>query len=63
MNRYRRRQKGFGEVLQPAPGVWAIRWREGGRRRYRSGFPDRDTAEKVLAKVRGEIVLEHASGG
>jgi integrase len=58
--RSRRRQKGAGEVLQPAPGVWAIRWREGVRRRYRSGFADRETAEKVLAKVRGEIALARA---
>ena len=58
--RSRRRQKGTGEVLQPAPGVWAIRWREGNRRHYRSGFADWETADKVLAKVRGEIALARA---
>jgi integrase len=55
----RRRQKGTGEVFREGTG-WAVRWRENGRRRYRGGFKTKEDAQRVLAKVRGEIVLERA---
>ncbi len=58
--RNRRRQKGSGSVLETAPGVWAVRWVEGGRRRFRSGFAAREDAEKVLAKIRGEVAQGRA---
>lgn len=56
----RRRQRGSGEVFEKAPGSWAIRWREGGRRRFRSGFSTREDADRVLAKVQGEIAQGRA---
>ncbi len=37
-----------------------IRWVEGGRRRSKGGFQDRELAERVLAKIRGEIALGRA---
>jgi integrase len=55
----RRRQKGSGEVFRRGAG-WAIRWREGSRRRYRGGFLTVDDARRVLDKVRGEIAQGRA---
>jgi integrase len=52
----RRRRRGAGEVLRAGAG-WAVRWREGGRRRYRAGFTSREDAERVLDHIRGEIAL------
>lgn len=56
----RRRQKGSGEVFQSSPGAWAIRWREGKKRRFSAGFRSRDEAERVLAKVQGERAMGRA---
>ncbi len=55
-----KRQHGTGEVYESSPGSWACRWRENGRRRFRAGFPDRETAATVLAKVRGDVALQRA---
>src|SRR6266851_10069499 len=49
----KRRQWGSGEVHQIATG-WQIRWRENGRRRS-AAYATRDDAERVLAKIRGDI--------
>lgn len=51
----RRRSRRKGSVFQSSPGSWAIRWTEGTKRRSRAGFPDRDTAQRVLDKVVGEL--------
>jgi hypothetical protein len=50
----RKRQYGSGEVFQDGRG-WVIRWREDGRRRSRAGLPSREIAERLLAKVLGEV--------
>lgn len=55
----RRRQKGTGEVFRRPTG-WAVRWREGGKRRFRAGFATREDAQKVLEKVLGEIAQGRA---
>ena len=55
----RRRQKGRGEVFKRPTG-WAVRWREGGKRRFRAGFATREDAQKVLEKVLGEIAQGRA---
>ena len=49
-----RRQWGAGEVIKTAVG-FKIRWRENGKRRKRSGFLTRDDAERVLAKINGDM--------
>jgi integrase len=41
-------------------GKWAVRWREGNRRRYRGGFASKALAERVLAHVKGELAIRHA---
>jgi integrase len=48
------RQWGSGEVIK-SPAGWRIRWRENGQRRRQSGFTTRDDAERVLAKIMGDI--------
>ncbi len=35
---------------------WVVQWREKGRRKH-AKFPDRDTAEKVLAKILSDVAL------
>ena len=49
----KRRQWGSGEVHQIATG-WQIRWRENGRRRAKT-YATRDDAERVLAKIHGDL--------
>jgi hypothetical protein len=44
-----------GEVIETRPGAWKIRWRENGARRSASNLPSRDAAERLLAKVLGEV--------
>ena len=51
----RRRPHGNGSVYQRGAGGWRIRWREGRRRRYAHGYPDRETAEKVLHKILADL--------
>ena len=53
----RRRTRGTGEVFQ-WKGAWAVRWREGGARRFRGGFASKALAERVLARVRGELAIK-----
>jgi hypothetical protein len=43
----KRRTRGAGELFVEN-GRWAARWREGGRRRYKGGFPTRALAERHL---------------
>ncbi len=52
----KRRTRGTGEVFQEN-GAWSVRWREGGLRRYRGGFESKVLAERVLARIRGEIAM------
>lgn len=52
----RRRAHGNGHVYQRgAAGGWRIRWREGRRRHHAHGYPDRETAEKVLRKILADL--------
>ena len=61
MTRHRkRRQWGSGEIHQTSSG-WQVRWRENGRRRAHGGFPTREDAERVLAKIRGDMA-QHRAG-
>lgn len=48
--RTRKRQYGTGTIVQVGQ-TWAIRWREGGRRRYRGGYESKEQAEKVRAQI------------
>ena len=56
----RKRAPGLGSVYQRGGGGWRIRWREGGRRKYASGYPDRDTAVKVLHKILADVAAGRA---
>ena len=58
--RKKRRQWRSGYIYERNPGSWCVRWYENGRRRSRSGLPDRDTAERVLAKINGEMAQNRA---
>jgi integrase len=58
--RRKRRQWGSGYVFERAPDRWSIQWSENGKRRTRGGYTTREEAERVLAKVRGEIALGRA---
>src|SRR5258708_23102867 len=61
MTRHRkRRQWGSGEIHQTSSG-WQVRWRENGRRRTSGGFATREDAERVLAKIRGDMA-QHRAG-
>src|ERR1039457_4710569 len=51
----RRRPRGMGTLWERG-GVWYVQWREGGKRKH-ARFPDRDTAEKVLAKILSDVAL------
>lgn len=53
--RRQRRQWGRGSVHQATNGTWKIRWCEAGRRHTRGGYSTRDDAERVLAKLLGEL--------
>jgi|GEM_PF-1508056 len=53
--RRKRRQWGQGSIERAENGTWKIRWPEGGKRRKRSGFATRDDAERVLARVLGDL--------
>src|SRR5712692_2862369 len=55
----KRRQWGSGEVHRIATG-WQVRWRENGRRRTSGGFATQDDAERVLAKIRGDLATGRA---
>jgi integrase len=47
------RKRARGSVVQRGASWW-VRWREKGRRRSAS-FPDKDTAEKVLLRIIGDV--------
>lgn len=51
----RRRTRGSGEVYEKSPGRWAVRWREGGRRRFKGGFLSKPLADAFLLSLRVEI--------
>ncbi len=53
--RRKRRQWGNGSIDRAANGTWKIRWCEAGKRKTRGGLRSRDDAERVLAKVLGDI--------
>lgn len=50
----KRRQWGDGEVHQQ-PSGFQIRWRENGRRKAKGGIPTREEADRLLAKIKGDI--------
>jgi integrase len=58
--RRRKRRHGAGSVYQRGGGGWRIRWHEGGRRRYASGYPSRELAEQVLRKILADIAAGRA---
>jgi integrase len=49
----KRRKRANGSIQQQGQG-WRIRWREKGRRRSAT-FPDKETAEKVLKRIIGDL--------
>src|SRR5712692_973526 len=53
--RRKRRQWGNGSIDRAANGTWKIRWCEPGKRKTRGGLRSRDDAERVLAKVLGDM--------
>ena len=55
----KRRTRGTGEVFQEN-GTWSVRWREGQRRCYRGGFESKALADRVLARIRGELAIRRA---
>jgi integrase len=56
----RRRQWGAGEVNRPRGASWQVRWKENGQRRTKGGFATRDDAERVLAKILGDMAAGRA---
>src|SRR4051812_15568463 len=60
--RRKRRAHGGGQVVPPKlpGGTWGIRWREAGQRRFKGGYQTRELAERVLAKVTGDVAVGHA---
>lgn len=56
----KKRAHGLGSVYQRGGGGWRIRWTENGRRRYASGYPDRETAAKVLHKILADLAAGRA---
>jgi integrase len=59
----KRRNWGSGEVIPPAApgGSWAVRWREqDGERRYQGRIRSKVEAQKLLAKVLGDLALDRA---
>ncbi len=60
--RRRRRPHGGGQLVPPElpGGTWGIRWREAGQRRYQGGFATRELAERVLAKIAGDVAVGRA---
>ncbi len=47
-----RRRGGFGYIVEKAPKVFAIRWREGSTQKQKSGFETRTAAAEALARIR-----------
>ena len=57
--RRRKRPAGHGTIWQQGGNLW-IRWSEGGGRRRSAKFPDKETAEGVLAKVSVSVAASRA---
>jgi integrase len=53
------RKRAHGSVYEQGGG-FCLRWRENGRRRFASGFPTRDLAQQVLAKILADIAAGRA---
>jgi integrase len=51
----KKRQYGSGSVFRRGGGTWRIKWREGGRTRYKSGFVSEDQARQSLAVTIGDV--------
>jgi integrase len=51
----KKRAYGRGSVFPNGSGGWRCRWRENGRRRIASGFPTKEMAEQVLAKILADL--------
>lgn len=51
----KRRRWGQGSVVQEDSGSFGVRWRENGKRRYKGGFRSKDLAERLRAKIIGEL--------
>jgi integrase len=51
----RKRLYGTGDVYQRGS-TWAVRWREGGQRRYKGGFPSREQAERVRKQIVANVL-------
>lgn len=63
MARRRRRRPHGGGQLVPSElpgGTWGIRWREAGKRHYQRGFATREIAERVLARIAGDVAVGRA---
>ena len=60
--RRRRRPHGGGQLVPPEMpgGTWGVRWREAGKRRYQGGFATQDLAQRVLAKIVGDVAVGRA---
>jgi integrase len=56
-----KRARGMGQVIKKG-GVWGIRWREAGQRRYKGGFPDDGTALRVLQQLLRDVAEGRAPG-
>ena len=56
----RRRAHGQGCVYERSPGSWWLKWREGGRVRYKGGLPSRELAQQVLNKVVADLAAGRA---
>ena len=52
----RKRQHGTGGIYKRGSS-WLIKWREGGRQRYKS-FTDEELARRALAKITGDVQAE-----
>jgi integrase len=50
-----RRRGGFGYIVERGPGAFAIRWRENGRLKFKSGFKTKRAAADELAALRAGI--------
>ncbi len=56
----RRRTKGEGEVYRELGRKWAVRWREFGHRKYKGGLESKAEADRVLARIRGELAVRRS---
>jgi hypothetical protein len=53
-NKRRRRGKGLGTVYRRGQ-LWSIAWVAKGAKQYEHGFPDEDTARRVVAVKIGDL--------